>query len=299
MVEKKNKFLLIIGASGFVGCEIEKQACLYYDRTIGTYNNSIDNEQLIHFDLQECTIDELRNITNVSSGSLHAIICSSICLPDKCKAEPELSRSINVLNTIKLYDYLIEAGYKVAFLSTDNVYSGREKTYREMDEKTPANLYAKQKSEVEDYILSSNTESLVFRFSKIVSPFRSAKNIFSEWERAALTNSDVTCIQNMTYSPISVIEGARIILQALQSDLKGCYHVGGLPIMRSDLARLFLSQDCNYTGEIVEKNISAFSFLDKRPLNVKLDSSKIQKDLSIKITAIEEVIHEYYTNSDC
>ena len=289
----KDNVLLIVGASGFVGGEIFNQAGNYYENVIGSYNENGGKKDLIHIDLSEFSPEKFSLELKKFNGTKHAILCSCVSQIDKCFTDPEKSYQINVQNSKKILSILVENGFKVAFISTDNVFSNNIKPYIEEDEKYPINLYGSHKDNVENYLIKNFEDYLIFRLSKVVASYRHPKNPFNEWEHLVKNNTNILCIKDQLFCPISVDDVGKIILESLNKGLRGVYHIVGAPILRRDLAGLFTSHFPHYSGKIIEKELDEFNFLDKRSLNIILDNSKIKKDLKREISGMTEVVEKY------
>lgn len=118
-----------------------------------------------------------------------------------CENNSEFSYFINVKQTKILIDILSDMGGKVIFPSTNLVFDGTQ-SYVSADSATrPRNLYAKQKVEIEEYIMSrySNYGHTILRLTHVWS--ENARFI-KRWEEERLQNIPIFVSTNRLVSPI-------------------------------------------------------------------------------------------------
>lgn len=283
--------MLIIGASGFIGSylatEAEKNSLGY----MGTARNEICSKN-VHFDLKT---DRIKDIIDeiVRDGKLKvAVICAAISKIDYCKANFEESYFINVTTTKQLIDELDEYGFKIVFLSTDNVFDGEKGHYSEEDEVHPINEYGCQKREIEKYLISRNKNHLVLRLSKVVGHNRFEPHPFDEWFELATQKKEICCIKGNIFSPTYIIDVARGILRSIEQDLVGIYHLcNNEYFSRYDLAMKFIDY-FGFHSSVCEKDLTDFRFLDNRPLKTNMCGDKFKYATGFGFTPMKTVMSE-------
>lgn len=104
------------------------------------------NDSDISMDLSN--IDEF-DFGQIIEGS-RLLMLSAISSPDVCEAEPEAARLINVFNTAKFINTLIEKNVSVLFASSDVVYGANiSSPHTENSIMKPRGVYANSKYEIE------------------------------------------------------------------------------------------------------------------------------------------------------
>jgi dTDP-4-dehydrorhamnose reductase len=117
----------------------------------------------IEFDLETC--EHTSSLERIREGST-VVFFSALSKPDACEANPQLAYNINVKNTIKIIDFLIQRSCRVLFCSSDTIFSGGVKVHFEGDRPCPLGMYAQTKSMVEDYF-RNEPQFIVMRLSYI------------------------------------------------------------------------------------------------------------------------------------
>jgi len=285
--------LLVFGASGFLGREIYNQGSIRLVQCFGTSRAHMGNHCFMQFDFLEPNYKSLVSLVWTNVRNRYAVLCSGLCQIDACNDNPNRSHLINVVRTIELVKWLSANGFKIVFISTDNVFDGERGMYSEDDKKSPLNLYGRQKSEVEDYVLGEYGDALVFRLSKLIAPYKHKKNLFSDWESQLIAGQDILCIKDQVLCPISVVDVARIIIDSIMAGLSGLYHIAGEPVVRSSLANVFIERLGLGLVRVVDRDIGSFGFSDARPIKVVLDSSKIKRRLRPEINTALDLVNQY------
>jgi len=91
---------------------------------------------------------------------------------DRCQAEPELARALNIETTIHLVRALKQTHALLIHISTDYVFDGTKGTpYTEADEPNPINVYGRSKLEAERLVLGY-VRAVVVRTSTLFGPGR-------------------------------------------------------------------------------------------------------------------------------
>ncbi len=261
---------------------------------VGTYNSNQSNEALFPLDLSEFYSAKLQFLEARNETPQHAIVCSCISQIDLCLQDSQRSALINVENTIRLMDHLHCRGFRIGFLSTDQVFSDREHPYTESDVRSPINLYGMQKSLVENYIIENYDCYSIFRLSKVVAPYRHRMNLFTQWEELIRNNSDIATISEQILCPTSVVDVSRVILESLNNNIHGIVHISAEPISRTEMAEKFVKRFPEYSGHVRERRLEEFDFLDARSIQVVLDSSMIQSELNTFFLDSDRIIDQYF-----
>ncbi len=296
-MESNKVGILIVGASGFIGSELLKQAKQKGFCVEGTYFNSFfektANMQKLDLSLDECHLQLTKKI--MEKPEKIAVFCSAISSIDYCIQNRTLSFKVNVENTLKLMNYLSQLGFKILFISSDYVFNGIHGFYSESDKTDPINEYGRQKEVVEKFLLPSLKSALVLRISKIFSAFHHNKNLFSQWHDLITRKKDIHCIKNNVFSPTSREDLAKAILVAIEKKMTGLYHVSSASWKRADLAELFLKlADKQYRSKVIEKKMDYFGFTEKRPLDSSLNSEKFKTQSGFEFTSMDKVIQNYF-----
>lgn len=282
--------LLVIGASGYIGNEIYKEALKRNIHVIGTKYKA-EAEGLFDFNIVKDSIVPIAN--RLYAKDKYAVICSAVTKIDECNRNKETSYNINVTSTKKLIQDLTKAQFKIVYLSSDNVFDGTKECYSEQDLPSPINEYGRMKASVERYISNSIPDACIMRIGKTVGAAGRNQDMFHElilkWEK----NEVIYCIKNnfLTLSDIRDVVNCFFII--INNNMSGIYNiVGSETYLRINLVRCFF-QYINKKPKITEKNLEAFGFQDKRPLRLVLSNQKFIQETGYRFYNIEETFEQY------
>lgn len=118
-----------------------------------------------------------------------------------CDSRPKETRFINVKKTKELIDAISQMGGRIIYPSSNLVFSGEHPFVRSESPTTPRNEYAKQKVEIENYLLGKYRDRghYIFRMTKIWS-WRA--KFYQRWERERLDGIPIKVSTNRMVSPI-------------------------------------------------------------------------------------------------
>ena len=185
------------------------------------------------------------------STILHAAAFTS---PPKINENPKLALEVNIVGTANLVRVCMERNIKLLYVSTDYVFKGDGRMYKEDDPVLPANKYAWSKLAGECAVRMYDN-SLIIRTSFGDTVFPYEKAFVDQWT-----------------SRLRVDVLANKLVKLLESDLTGTIHVGGKRQTVMDYAKS-VSPD-KAIGDLSLKNVTFVA-----PKDTSLDTSRY--DLTI------------------
>lgn len=278
------RLALVVGSSGFVGGRLLSDARARWARGVGTWRGAVpEGPDSVRLDLDEFDGSALNGIETGGYSDLDAIVCASMAQIDECRRDPARSGRVNVENTRRLIERLVDLGYSITFFSTDQVFTDRAEPYREDEETDPINLYGEQKAEIEQFISESVPGSRILRLGKVVAHYYHPRNLFSEWKRRIDQDEDIPVIADQMLAPGSVADISRAAMQLISDRAEGVFHLSGRPVARAALAREFCARHPWYRGTVREHGIEEFGFLDRRSMHVILDGARTETAVGFSI----------------
>lgn len=237
--------ILIIGGDSSIGRyladKLESSAKKVW-RT--TRRNNTGSEQYLYLDLSsDISLFELpQEKIDV------AVFCAAITSKEQCFLEPELTRRVNVENTLALASRLMKNGTFVIFLSTNAVFDGSYPFVKVDDTVNPITEYGKQKAKVEKQIVALGKNLAIIRLSKVMSP----NNIlFQHWIRDLMNNKNITPFSDMYFSPISIDIAINVICIVINSKLKGIFHAPAKENISYAEAAYFIAKMINADNSLI------------------------------------------------
>lgn len=283
---------LIIGASGYVGSALFDACTMRGDDVVGTYSRDHGGRPLARFDL---ACDDIRPLADRTGGGSNkiAVICAAISKISTCRSDNDRARAVNVTGTKRTIDSLCEMGWRVIFLSSDNVFGGERGDRSDDDKQAPVNEYGRMKAEIETYMINEHPDSCVFRLSKVIGDMDHPHDMLREWKTQALAGETIRCIRGNIFNPVYVGDVTECVELAQRHKLSGIYNIcGDRKESRAELCRDFLSIT-GLSADIKEESLDAFGFADTRPLDTSMLNAKFKERTGYQFTPYEEICGRY------
>lgn len=285
---------IIIGASSYIGQHLYKYCERNAISVLGTYYTHSYDEKWVQFNLNTDNLDDLcRKHLNGSIPDA-IILCSANTNIDSCKRNEKVSNLLNVSSTKRIIEQANKRGMKCVFLSSEAVFDGKRGMYTEDDKPNPPTLYGSQKLQIEQYLLQNIKDFLILRISRAVSSSFGEKDIFGEFYSKIVNQEEIICLKEQTFCLTEVDDIAKYIVAALESDVRGLYHLSSDNcISRYELANLYAERLFGGYDRIFEKEYDDIPFLDKRHIHGGLNGSKLAGLLGIPYMNIDEILDRY------
>ena len=287
--------ILIIGASGFLGSHLYRNALKNKVDVVGT-QSSKDYSHLIKFNLADDNLFDVLPAGWLVPDRTAVVICAAVTPMDRYVTDKENTKYLMVDRMKSLCRRFLDKGIKITFISTSYVFSGEDGYYTETDQSAPCNEYGRQKLAMENYLTGNSASSLIFRLDKIVGDDAEENHIFSEWTDAIKNNRPIVCIKDQIISPTHVDDISLAILKGIELNLSGIFHLANSEsFLRSELARQFL-RITSQKHQVLSKTGAEIGLKDARPLKSSLDSSRFRAATAFQFTSMRNVIDNYINN---
>lgn len=279
--------IILFGASGFVGNNLYQYFSKQNKLILGTTYKS-EKSNLTFFDVEN---SDLKKLDKVIANAKYAIICSAVTKPDECKKNPEKTYQINVRGTKKLIEQLWEREIFPIWFSSEYVFNGEKGNYTEQDRLCPNTVYGNHKKIIEDFLNRNEEESLILRLGKVFSLDARDKTILTSTLNQLKNDEDIKSATDQIFSPLYIQDLIKIVDISIVRNLRGLYNaVSPEFFSRFQIAKLIKEKLGIETGKISPCYIKDCNFIDNRPLNTRLNPSKLIKDTNLQFTLLEECI---------
>lgn len=183
-------------------------------------------------------------------------MCASITSLEYCRKNPDESKKINVVNTLKVLSYFNKNESFVIFFSTNLVFDGTKPASTFSDQTNPITEYGKQKILVENE-LKKLSKTAIFRLTKIIDyEFK----LFDSWIDDLNNLNNIFPFYDMKMSPVWMDDMIEFLLKYLEKPEKRVFHVSALDeITYYEAAQYIvrkLSLDLNNVVPISAKSIN-------------------------------------------
>ncbi len=207
---------------------------------------------------------------------------------DKAESEPDLARTINALAPGIIAAEAQKLGAWLVHYSTDYVFDGSgSQAWKETDTPAPLSIYGQTKLEGEQAVAANCAKHLIFRTSWVYAA--RGGNFAKTMLRLAKERDSLSVINDQIGAPTGadlIADTTALALQRvqMQPELAGLYHlVAGGSTSWHGYATLVIehARDAGADIKTTQNDIymiatQAYPTPARRPLNSKLDTSKVQ-----------------------
>ena len=261
---------LLIGSNGLLGSSIKSKLNLKKVMCVARTNSDY-NVDLKYLKKFQKIFDkyEFKNVIN----------CAAITNLSKCEKEKKKTKKINLELPILLNNLSKKMKFNLIHISTDQVYcKGKSNKFKETDKISFLNYYSKTKFLAEK-ILMNNKKSLIIR-TNFTGFKKNLNKTFVGWLLDNIKRKKKISLFNDFYvSTIDVNFCSKVIIKLIKKKAKGIYNIGSRKsISKERFAILF----ANKMGKKLNYNSVSSTKSDiKRPKNITMDISKIERKLKI------------------
>jgi dTDP-4-dehydrorhamnose reductase len=279
--------ILLFGKSGQVGWELQRSLTPLGELIALDVDSRQQCGDFTRLDDMAQTVRAIAPDVIVNAAAYTAV--------DKAESEPELVRTINVLAPGILAREARKLGSWLIHYSTDYVFDGSgSKPWVETDPTGPLSVYGLTKLEGEEAIRASGCHHLIFRTSWVYAArggnfARTMLRLAQERERLTVVDDQIGAPTGADLLADVTAHAIRTALQ--QPELSGLYHLvaggetswHGYACYVLNLARqagIELKVDAE---SVIPVPTSAFPLPARRPLNSRLDASKLQTTFDVRL----------------
>ena len=258
----------ISGAKGHVGSALVKMLDFEKYKYVATDKDEVDitNMEAVH---SFCKINRPDIIIN----------CSGLTDLQECEANPDLAYAVNAVGVRNIAQEAQEIGAKLIQISTDDVFGTTDSKVllNEFDNIAPRSIYGKSKAAGEKFVRTLMSRYVIIRSAWVYGLGKDYVRLVLE---AAEKGGKFVAPANQYSSPTSAKELAKVMMQFIDNEYYGTYHV----VCRGCCSRYEYAQEILRLTDKEDKlelvpNVSA---MDAQPKYSVLDN------MMIRISGIEE-----------
>lgn len=220
--------------------------------------------------------------------------CAALADADRCEADPETARRLNVGASEILARLCQKRGIRLVAVSTDLVFPGDRSFVRETDPPGPLMTYARTKLEAEEAVLGLCPGSAVVRVALVHGRGHGPKGTASEsiaWSLRA--GKRVRLFADQYRTPVDPESVAHAVEQLLRASGTGRYHLGGPERLSRHQLGLRVARVLGLREDLIEAVTQAEHLIGvARPADVSLDSGRAARELGWTPRALDDAIRE-------
>ena len=284
--------ILLLGKNGQVGWELQRSLAPLGELVAPGRSDADLCGDLGNLDGLARTVQTVQPDVIVNAAAHTAV--------DRAESEPELAHTLNALAPGVLAREATKIGALLVHYSTDYVFDGSgNRPWAEIDTPGPLSVYGRSKLEGERLIQAACPQHLIFRTSWVYAA--RGTNFAKTMLRLAQERERLTVIDDQFGAPTGAELIADVTAHAIRQCLRqphdaGLYHLAasgetswhGYANQVLALARLIDSAIKIKATEVVAVPSSAFATAARRPLNSRLDTTKLQHRFGLVLPKWEQ-----------
>jgi dTDP-4-dehydrorhamnose reductase len=225
------------------------------------------------------------------------INCAALANLEECEKHPGQAKILNTDLPRDLATACARQGIKFVHLSTDAVFDGTgEAVYTEEDEPNPQSIYAQTKLDGERAVQEANTQAIIARVNFFGWSLGGRRSLAEFFFHNLSEGKNVNGFTDVIFCPMWVTDLSRTLIDMLEKNLSGLYHVVGSQAISKyqfglEVARRFGLRESLISPQSVEQS----SLTAKRSHNLWLSIHKLSTDLGREIPSFSTGLDGFYT----
>ena len=225
------------------------------------------------------------------------INCAALANLEECEKHPGQARILNTDLPRDLANACARQGIKFVHLSTDAVFDGTgEAVYTEEDEPNPQSIYAQTKLDGERAVQEANPQAIIARVNFFGWSLGGRRSLAEFFVNNLSEGNNVNGFTDVIFCPMWVTDLSRTLIDMLEKNLSGLYHVVGSQAISKyqfglEVARRFGLRESLISPRSVERS----GLTAKRSHNLWLSIHKLSTDLGRGIPSFSTGLDGFYT----
>ena len=287
--------LLITGASGLLGLNLSLLAHKLGNDVVGfVHSHSLQGAP---FSVKTVDLlDSAAALKSMEESQPDAIVhCAAIADLHEAEKFPSLTQRLNV----DVPEMIAKAAFNwkipLIHISSDAIFDGKKGEYLETDPPDPLSVYARSKLAGERRVQKSNPDALIARvvfYGWSLSGRRSLSEFFYNHLK---DHKPVKGFIDTFFSPLYVEDLGEILLEMMEKQLKGVYHVVSPESLSKYDFGVRIAEKFGFDPGLIEPvKMSEIKREAPRSLNLSLNPGKLQKDLGHNLPSVDDGIDRFY-----
>jgi dTDP-4-dehydrorhamnose reductase len=287
--------ILITGVSGLLGINLALEVLREYE-VIGLDRGKLKSApfQVLKADLLQA--NEINSVIE-STNPDWLINCAALANLEMCEADPVQARSLNTDLPGELATACAKRKIRFIHISTDSVFDGtKEGIYTEEDQPSPPGVYSQTKLDGEYAVEQVNPQAIIARVNFYGWSLGGRRSLGEFFVNNLSEGKNVNGFTDVIFCPTWVNHLSRTLIEMLEKNLSGLYHVVGAQSMSKyefgmEVARMFGLRENLISAQSVERS----GLTAKRSHNLWLSTHKLSTDLGHELPRFSTGLDGFYT----
>lgn len=280
--------VLITSGGGLLGRFLNIELSKKYT-ILSLYHNRIGNA--VNFNPRQYDLTDFKGLKNIIYEFKPNVIIHNAAISNSAKADMlprDYVYKVNVKASERIAELCNEIGCRLIYTSTDLVYNGSKGGYLKEDaELNPLSFYAETKLEGENVVVKTSEDYVILRTALMygIVDDRSDSHFTYIYQRLK-EGRQVELFVDQFRSPLALAEGARIISEIIEKNLKRLIiNFGGCErLSRYDLG-LQLCRAANFDETLIVPTEMKHAAIPYKVEDVSMDITKLQSFGIVPMTA--------------
>ncbi len=288
----KNKSILILGVSSFVGSNLADFFKRDY-KVFGTYfKNKVEIPGVLTFPCDILKNEELQTVFQVTKPDI-TIYCAGLSSVFKCHEDPNEALKLNANGLYFVSENCTKYNSRIIYISSGMVFSGERESYGEIDIPDYSTELGKTKSAGEYFIETSTSDYLIFRCCQLYGRgiCWNRPNFFQQME----SQNEFPCDDIFKCGFLDINYLGMVMDLSIENNLKNLLlHVSSTNLLtRFEFANLY-AEKFNLDPDFIKKSwvdlplISDKTKSKNKKFNFNLSTKNLENYLNITFPTIEE-----------
>ena len=227
------------------------------------------------------------------------INCAAQANVDAAEKQPGVAFRINADAAGELARLARIAEIPMIQVSTDAVFDGTQGNYRETDAPNPLNTYAKSKLAGEQAVAEANPDAAIARVVFYGWSLTGTRSLAEFFYNNLTAGNPVNGFTDMFFSPLYVRHLSETLLEMLEKQLRGIFHIYASESLSKYDFGARLAQEFGLDASLI-RPISALDsdLLARRSLNLSMNTDKLQAALGKSMPSQAEGLRVLHTDLD-
>lgn len=282
--------MLITGGSGLLALNWALTARDRYTVILGLHTREVS---LAGVEVRYLNLESVDDLTRSLEAIQPLTVIHTVGLTkvEECEAKPSLAQHINVELAANVAQTCAKLGLALVHVSSDHLFSGEESLVDEAHPVAPKNVYARTKAEAESQVIEVCPQALVVR-TNFYGWGTSYRHSFSDVIVEALRKGqEVALFQDVFYTPILIETLANAVLDLINLQASGIFHVAGDEYISKHQFGLRIADQFQLDPSLIKPGFLADQpGLVRRPHDMSLSNQKTCNLLGRKLGGVDEHI---------
>lgn len=286
---------LVTGASGLLGLNLALAVDGKKHQVVGVANTQPFT--WVGFKSIQAELTEPGRVESLIEEHKPEVIihCAAIANVDECETHPDVAERINAQLPGEIAAVAAKHQIKMVQISTDAVFDGETGNYAETAMPHPLSVYALTKRGGETAVLANNANALVARVNFYGWSMAGNRSLAEWFVNNLKAGNAIRGFTDIHFCPMMVLDLTNTLMEAIELDLKGIYHMVGPQVMsKFDFGQAIAKKFAFDPALVSPASVNDAGLKAARSPNLTLSTQKLVAALGHPLPDFEGGLQKFY-----